>query len=158
MEDLKGKFNLKESVLVADLVIDGKVVSHKTFLFDKEKNLNLPKANIAYKVEVENGKATITLKADKFARLVRVHSKTITTPFSDNYFDILPDEEKVITIDCKDMTEKQMKQDLIISSVCDVEPKGSKFSDNLFRWKVFIIPINFGNWIYYSSIPKNVKV
>ncbi len=145
MEDLKGKFNLKESVLVADLVIDGKVVSHKTFLFDKEKNLNLPKANIAYKVEVENGKATITLKADKFARLVRVHSKTITTPFSDNYFDILPDEEKVITIDCKDMTEKQMKQDLIISSVCDVEPKGSKFSDNLFRWKVFIIPINFGN-------------
>lgn len=158
MEDLKGKFNLKESVLVADLVIDDKVVSHKTFLFDKEKNLNLPKANIAYKVEVENGKATITLKADKFARLVRVHSKTITTPFSDNYFDILPDEEKVITIDCKDMTEKQMKQDLIISSVCDVEPKGSKFSDNLFRWKVFIIPINFGNWIYYSSIPKNVKV
>ncbi len=158
MEDLKGKFNLKESVLVADLVIDGKVVSHKTFLFDKEKNLNLPKANIAYKVEVENGKATIILKSDKFARLVRVHSKTITTPFSDNYFDILPDEEKVITIDCKDMTEKQMKQDLIISSVCDVEPKGSKFSDNLFRWKVFIIPINFGNWIYYSSIPKNVKV
>ncbi len=158
MEDLKGKFNLKESVLVADLVIDDKVVSHKTFLFDKEKNLNLPKANIAYKVEVENGKATIILKSDKFARLVRVHSKTITTPFSDNYFDILPDEEKVITIDCKDMTEKQMKQDLIISSVCDVEPKGSKFSDNLFRWKVFIIPINFGNWIYYSSIPKNVKV
>ncbi len=35
----------------------------------------------------------------------------------------MPDEEKVITIDCKDMTEKQMKQDLIISSVCDVEPK-----------------------------------
>ena len=156
--DLKGKYNLKESVLVADLVIDGKVISHKTFIFDKEKNVELPKATLSSSVVVENGVAKITVKSDKFARLVRLHSKTITKPFSDNYFDILPDEEKVITIECQDMTAEQVKEDLVLSSVCDVVPKGSKFSDNLFRLKVFIIPINFGNWIYYSSIPKSVKV
>ncbi len=156
--DLKGKYNLKESVLVADLVIDGKVISHKTFIFDKEKNVELPKATLSSSVVVENGVAKITVKSDKFARLVRLHSKTITKPFSDNYFDILPDEEKVITIECQDMTAEQVKEDLVLSSVCDVVPKGSKFSDNLFRLKVFMIPINFANWIYYSSIPKSVKV
>ncbi len=156
--DLKGKYNLKESVLVADLVVDGKVMSHKTFIFDKEKNVELPKATLSSSVVVENGVAKITVKSDKFARLVRLHSKTITKPFSDNYFDILPDEEKVITIECQDMTAEQVKADLVLSSVCDVVPKGSKFSDNLFRLKVFIIPINFGNWVYYSSIPKSVKV
>lgn len=158
IDELKGKYDLKNSVLVADLIIDGKVISHKTFLFDKEKNVELPKADISSKISVENGIATITLTADKFARLVRVHSKTITKPFSDNYFDILPDEEKVITLECGGMTAEELKKDLVLSSVCDVAPKGSKFSDNLFRLKVFMIPINFGNWIYYSSIPKNVKV
>lgn len=156
--DLKGKYNLKESVLVADLVVDGKVMSHKTFIFDKEKNVELPKATLSSSVVVENGVAKITVKSDKFARLVRLHSKTITKPFSDNYFDILPDEEKVITIECQDMTAEQVKADLVLSSVCDVVPKGSKFSDNMFRLKVFMIPINFANWIYYSSIPKSVKV
>ncbi len=156
--DLKGKYNLKESVLVADLVVDGKVMSHKTFIFDKEKNVELPKATLSSSVVVENGVAKITVKSDKFARLVRLHSKTITKPFSDNYFDILPDEEKVITIECQDMTAEQVKEDLVLSSVCDVVPKGSKFSDNMFRLKVFMIPINFANWIYYSSIPKSVKV
>lgn len=156
---LKGKCaNLKNCVFVADLLLDGKVVSHKTFLFDKERNLKLPQSNITFDVEVENGVAKITLTADKFARLVRVHSKTITKPFSDNYFDILAGEKKVVTLQVGDMDEEQVKNDLLLSSVCDVVPKGSKLSDNLFRIKVFMIPINFGNWIYYSSIPKNVKV
>lgn len=156
---LKGKCaNLKNCVFVADLLLDGKVVSHKTFLFDKERNLKLPQSNITFNVEVENGVAKITLTADKFARLVRVHSKTITKPFSDNYFDILAGEKKVVTLQVGDIDAEQIKNDLLVSSVCDVVPKGSKLSDNLFRIKVFMIPINFGNWIYYSSIPKNVKV
>ena len=56
------------------------------------------------------------------------------------------------------MTAEQIKEDLVISSVCDVEPKGSKFSDNLFRSKVFMITINFGNWMYYSTLKKTIKV
>ncbi len=158
IDELKAGHNLKNCVFVADLLVDDEVVSHKTFLFDKEKNLNLPKSEISFKVDVEDGVAKITLTTDKFARLVRIHSKTNTTPFSDNYFDILPDEEKVVSWKVSGMTAEQIKKDLVVSSVCDVVPKGSKFSDNLFRIKVFMIPINFGNWIYYSSIPKNVNV
>lgn len=161
MDELKSQdmpYNLKDYVFVADLIIDGEVVSHKTLLFNKEKNLNLPIVTINSKIVVNDGKAQITLTADKFARLVRLHSKTITAPFSDNYFDILPNEKKIITWECGDMTAEQIKEDLVVSSVCDVEPKGSKFSDNLFRAKVFMIPINFGNWMYYSTLKKTIKV
>lgn len=159
LSDLKSKCkNLKDCVFVADLVVDGNVISHKTFLFDKEKNVKLPKANITFDVAVSDGTAQITLKTDKFARLVRLHSRQITTPFSDNYFDILPGEDKVVTYACGEMTAEQVKADLAVQSVADIQPKGTKFSDNMFRAKVFMIPINFANWIYYSAIPKKVKV
>lgn len=157
MKDLK-KFDLKNCVFVCDLVVNGEVVSHKTHLFAKEKDLCLPKPNINMSVKVSDGIATLTFKTDKFARFVRVYSKTITKPFSDNYFDILSGEEKTITLEVGDMTEERVAQDITLTNIAEIAPKASKFGDKMTRIRIFLIPINFGNWIYYHPVPKKIKV
>lgn len=157
MSEIK-TFDYKNCVFVVDLIVNDEIVSHKTMLFGKEKDLVLPKAKVSFAVEVENKIAKITLKTDKFARLVKIYSNSITKPFSDNYFDLISGEEKVVTIECGDMTQEEVLGDLQVNSICDVEPKSSKFSDTMFRVKVFLIPINFANWIYYNKIPSKLKV
>lgn len=159
ISDLNRIRKVKDCVLVAELYANGKYISRKTLLFDKEKNLKLPKANISVSVRVEDNKAIYTLNSKTFARLVSINAKNNTNPFSDNFFDILPGESVDITQELKDnQNVDNLLKDITITTVTDIEPKSSRFSDNLFRVKVFLTPINFFNWVYYNMIPKKVKV
>lgn len=162
--ELKAKANLNECVFVANLYVNEQLVNSKTVLFAAEKNINLPKANIDIKCEINGDTAIYTVNSDKFARLAALYSEDNCAPFSDNYFDLLPNETKIVTQKLTDeqinnnITVEELLKTISVKSVCDIEAKGSKFSDSLFRVKVFLTPINFFNWIYYQMIPSKIKV
>ncbi len=66
----------------------------------KPKDLKLANPQITYQIKGN----TITLKSSAFAKYVYVNLKGYTGKFSDNYFDLEPGKEKVITFD-KGMTK-----------------------------------------------------
>lgn len=152
---LSSKGNLKRAVFVADLMDGETLLARRTVLFDKEKNLSLPKTQVDLKVHVQNGLAHLELTSEKYTRFLQVHSKSNVLPFSDNFFDLLPGETKHIVQPVRDgVTAEQVKNDLTLFSAGDVVPRASRLSDALTRAGVFLRPLSIGNYIYYQRIPK----
>ena len=152
MDDLKQLGNLKNCVLVATLMRNGKEINVKTVLFDKEKNLKLPLSNVKTVVKVCDGVATITLSSEKFVRKLALTSHNVFAPFSDNYFDLLPNEEKVVTLQVGDMSEQEVIEGLSLCDVSQIKPKSSRLSDWWTRTKVFLLPVNFFSYLFYKHI------
>lgn len=156
---IEKEFELKRTGLLAELFVDDKVVSRKTVLFDKEKNLDLPKAKLEKTVKIEDGFLSITVKSDCFARLVRVESLCSTLPFSDNYFDIVPGESMTITqVLDKNCSPTEQKEKITLFCCTDVEPKGSRAGDFLMRARIFLNPVNFGSWLYHRRVPGDLSL
>lgn len=150
VKDLKKIAPLQQCVLVVELLVDEQTVSQKSVLFDKEKNIDFGKANIRVSIEKVNGMAVYTLISDKFVRQLALHSMTLNEPFSDNYFDLLPNEPKVITQYAPNCSIQQIERGFSHFDVSRVVPKGSKLADWWVRAKIFMLPINFGSYIYYK--------
>lgn len=98
MDKFAHRYDLEHTGLLAELLVDDAVIARKTVLFDPEKQLELPKAQLQKTVQIEKDQLIIKVSSDVFARLVRVESTCSTLPFSDNYFDLLPGEEQTITM------------------------------------------------------------
>ena len=153
-KNLATKVNLKKAFIVAELFIDDKLHAQKTVLFFKEKSLKLPKAVINKRIEKDGDTARITLKADKYVRFLQLYSKTDTTPFSDNFFDLIPNEEKTVYWKTN-KTEAEIEKDLSLFSLCDVIPKGNKFDDLKEMTKILLKDNNYKALIQQKQIPPN---
>jgi len=128
----------KKSVFICDL--NGDLMTRRTALFVKEKDAEFIKPHYSTESEINDGKAIIRIKSDTFAKFVMVKVKGVNTPLSDNYFDLIPNEEKIITVDAKGLTAQDIKVSLL--SYNELEPKQSRFKDNVFRLKVRLTPVN----------------
>lgn len=149
----------RSSGLVAVLYKDDKVVSKKTLLFDKEKNLNLPKAKLKTRIEVKKNSLELTIKADSYARLVKAECSATHLPFSDNFFDLLPGEEKVITMALEDgMDAKSVAESIVVYSLSDILFDKSKLKSIAKRVKVYLSPVNIGNAVYHGKVPRDIKL
>lgn len=142
--EIKKKYDLNRTSIVCDLIVDGKVINTKTALFKYEKYLLLEKPNISHTITINNDKVYITLSTDKFSRLVRVHDKVSTNPFSDNWFDLIPGEDKVIEMDIYDGFSPQ---NIEIISCADIVPKGTKFYDFIKKMKFILNPVNLAIYL-----------
>ena len=129
---------------------DEKTVCTRTVLFKPEKKLALPDPELSLDITVAGGVATIKVKAKKYARYVKLFAAGISEPFSDNYFDLVAGEEKVITLPVpEDMTADKARKIISVTSIAGIKPKQSKFADFIFRMKIRLIPINIANWVAY---------
>lgn len=156
VKEIEKAVNLKNAGIIAELLVDDKLISRKTVLFDKEKYLTLPKASLSKSVSLEEDQLSITIKSNCFARLVRVESLCSTLPFSDNYFDLLPGESKTIIQALDKTCELGEQADKITLFCCtDVDAKGSAAGDFLTRMRIFLKPVNFASWMYHRKIPKD---
>lgn len=149
--DLKEIKAPKRSVAVAELYID-KIAAHRvTSLFVKEKYVKFDKPNIEKHVSVlADGRAEITLKADKFTRFVRLSHCECDAPFSDNYFDLLPGEEVKITQPAENMSADEYAEGLRLYSLADVQTKGNAVTDAFIFVKTMLNPVNLFSYIYYA--------
>lgn len=151
--------SLKSAVLIVELKQEDTVRSRRTLLFEAEKNLRLPKTDIHMTVKIENTQAVLSITSDKYTRFLQIHSKSNTNPFSDNYFDLLPGETKIITQQVEpSATEQDIYADISFFSAGDVVPQGTALTDFLTKMRVLLQPINLGSYMYDHKIPTDLKL
>ena len=150
-ESLK-KYDLKNAFLLLDAYEDDKKIARKTLLFDKEKNLNLGNPTVTVDVEKDGDYAVYKIKSNYYVRKFALYQKYSSMPFSDNYFDLVKDEEVVIRQEAKGVSLDDLKNGLSTKDASKIEPCYSKFKDWLIKAKIFIEPVNFFNYIYYKWI------
>lgn len=152
-------YDKKRTGLCARLYQNGEIINQKVVLFDKEKRLHLPKAKLKTTIEIEEDTLKLTIKTDKFARLVKAESSKSTLPFSDNFFDILPNEEKIVTIRAdKNMTLRELAESIRVYSLCNIKPDRDFIKNQWSRIKVYLSPINIGNAVHHGKLIKDVKL
>ncbi|HSN94034.1 MAG TPA: glycoside hydrolase family 2 protein [Anaerolineaceae bacterium] len=79
---------LRETVFIAEFWQAGQLVERKTAFFAPIKHLALADPGISATVEIEDGEARVTLKAETLALQVQVGFEGLDCVFSDNYFDL----------------------------------------------------------------------
>lgn len=151
-KQLKSKFDLTRIGVKAELYKGSELINEKTYLFKPEKELQLTKPEMNLQTEINGNEISITVKSDRFARLVRVENNLSTLPLSDNYFDLLPGESKTVTmkLDEKSVPEKQ-KEGFTLMCANAIEPKSTPLYDLKERVRVFVKPENVGQWVYYGQ-------
>jgi beta-mannosidase len=79
---------------------DNKSIDTNILFFEDYKDLNLPYCNLKiHKELISEKKMKLSIKADNFARFVKVNMSLEGIKLSDNYFNIMPGEEKTVIID-----------------------------------------------------------
>lgn len=96
-----------ENSVVSVKLIDNKknTIAQSNYFFYWPNKLNLPKTKIDSAVSYADGQYTITLKSKYLAKDVFVEIPVQGAKFSDNFFDLLPGEKKVITITSPQLTK-----------------------------------------------------
>ena len=109
---------INNMVLVAELVKAGKTLSKNTFYFKPFKYLKVEKPNIEYSIAKVGDGFDIELKTDKLAKNVYLQIGDEEGFFSDNYFDLLPDEK--VTVNLKTgISEDKLNDVLTIRTLDD---------------------------------------
>lgn len=136
--------DLKNVYLNVKMYTGETLLSERTKIFVPDRDLKLQKAEIQKTVSFADGVLTVKLLSPVFCRSVMADIKDFPTPFSDNYFDLLPNEEKVITVKADKAHEVSVK------SLADVEVIRSAWKARLYRLKFALEPLNIGNFVWYS--------
>ena len=158
-KQLSCKADLKKTGIRITLSSKGCETVSKTYIFGVEKNLNLPKAKITVTKEIADGKILINLKADKFARLVKLESELSTLPFSDNFFDLIPGEEKTVTMALDEALDARKQLDSItVVSLCDIPTRKITMQETVSQLKMMLSPYNIGNCVFHRLKPAPVAV
>ena len=154
VEELGGRKRLKELYACATLYDNDGVASERsTALFVNENKLRLPEAKVEAKVvSFGDGEALVEVSSDKYARFVRLYTDATTVPFSDNFFDLLPGEKVRVSVRADGMTAEEFAASLKVRHLAQVRKGESRFLQNLKRLGIFLIPINFGSYIYYRFL------
>jgi len=87
----------RNCVFYARLYQDSQLIMQKTATFVKDKQLSLPIPDISYSLKRKGEIVELEIQADSFARLVEIDIEGCSTPLTDNYFDLLPMEKKIIS-------------------------------------------------------------
>lgn len=92
---LVSKFDAEKTLIEVSLTLGGKTLAINTFFFTNPKNQKLPSPKIALKKIDAN---TLEISTDKLARYVWLSIPNAINAFSDNYFDLLPGEKRLIKV------------------------------------------------------------
>ncbi len=114
-------FNQNEILLVAALTdTDGKKIDKSIYYFASPKNLKLLNPKVSYGIErKENNRFLVKLTSDVLAKNAYLQSP-VEGHFSDNYFDLLPNEKKEILFTSEEEIEKiSIENRIIIHTLID---------------------------------------
>lgn len=95
-QKLLGKANLKSSVLKVEFLSGKKSVSENLYYFEKPKNLLLEIPSITSELIVKDNKEFLKIRTNKLIKSLYVKVKNQEVFLTDNYFDLLPNQEKII--------------------------------------------------------------
>ncbi len=95
---LQEKFNTDEIFLQVDVLEGETQLASDIYLFEIPKNLKLPETNITAMIKTEGENLVVELSSEKLAKNVYLWIDNCNSRFSDNYFDILPGDKKIVTL------------------------------------------------------------
>ncbi|HEY5090642.1 MAG TPA: glycoside hydrolase family 2 protein, partial [Polyangia bacterium] len=96
--DMLGGVDPKRVLLLAEITEKGERIARNIFWFEKTKDLDLPRPEIALSVAPgKDGTFAITVGAKALARDVYLGSGAVDGFFEDNFFDVLPGETTTVT-------------------------------------------------------------
>ncbi|WP_319500509.1 glycoside hydrolase family 2 protein [uncultured Draconibacterium sp.] len=110
--------NLKNVVFTTELVENGKVLSKNNYYFLPFKNLNVKAPEIEYAITKADNGFDIVLKTNKLAKNLFMEIGDEDGFFSDNYFDLLPNEKVSINLKT-DISEEKLNEVLTIRTLDD---------------------------------------
>ena len=100
----------------------------------------------------------IDVSSDKFARFVKLESLNSSEPFSDNFFDIIPNVSKNVRVKRDpSLSPREQAEGIRIFSLSDIRPSKDIISNSFNKYKVFLSPLNISNAIYHGRVPKDNK-
>jgi beta-mannosidase len=115
-ELLKGA-DTSRVIFYSKLVKDAQITGNNVFYFAKPKSLALSDPGITQEISVKGGVISVKLKTKKLAKNVYLFlNSDNASHFGDNYFDMMPGEERTVTITTTKSLE-QVKNDLQVSSL-----------------------------------------
>lgn len=82
---------------------EGNIIAQDHFFFHWANKLNLPDAQIHTSVEHQDGKYIISLRSEQLAKNVFIEIPALGAKLTDNFFDLLPNEEKIIEITSEEL-------------------------------------------------------
>ena len=97
--DLLSGRDTSELVLRVELRSAGDLLSKSHLFFKRPKELNIPFPDHGHDVKQVNDKYEITIRSNSFLCQLHLRSSKVRGVFSDNYFDMLPNEIVVIEFD-----------------------------------------------------------
>jgi len=95
--------NTSRSLLLLSIIRKDEVVATKIHYFDIPKNIELPSVEVNLKVEETAEGYVLRIKSDALARNIYIYDDRSGLVLEDNYFDLLPDQEKRVRITSYDM-------------------------------------------------------
>ena len=122
LSNLLGNLDKKNLVLVVKLQEDDKQIAENYHYFLAPKELNLTETKIQYNIKKEEEGYRVELWSEKLAKNVFLSVNKGEGFFSDNYFDLLPKEKKIVWF----YTEKDidLAEKITLKSLVDTyEPK-----------------------------------
>jgi beta-mannosidase len=152
-EVLKGR-KKQDAALILELTgSTGKIVSSQTNLLvpDKEASLKKPHLKTAFSLDGET--ATLSITSDTYSRFTFIEMDGVTTPLSDNFFDIEAGKTANITF-TKPLNKgiDDLKKGLQITTLVDVEATGNIFQDKLQRLKIRLSKNNILMWFVFKFL------
>ncbi len=136
-----------ENVFLSVRMYEGdKIISERTKIFAPDYALKLKAGTIKKITEYKDGVLTVRLLSTVFCRSVMVDIPGLRTPFSDSFFDLLPGEEKVVTVN----VDTDLSDKVTVKSLGDIPVKASKIKNFAYRTKFFFEPENLQRWYWYS--------
>ena len=105
IEKLMGNYDPNKVLLHSKIIQNDSVIDDDIFYFTSPKELELPIPNVKFEIQqIDDFNYTITLSTDVLAKNVYLQNNT-GGHFSDNYFDILPTQNKMIIFTSYDKTD-----------------------------------------------------
>ncbi len=135
----------RSCVFYARLYQDSKLIMQKTATFVKDKKLSLPAQDIGYTVKRESDMVWLDIQAKHFARQVEVGG--LSVPLSDNYFDLLPEERKIISFR---LDKDTPLKDIRINCVNNITNTQSNLANLVLRARVRTKPFNLLSSLLYT--------
>lgn len=118
-EEFTKKHNLKEALLVSELMLPDQTILDESMYYFKEPNkLNLTKPTLSYTVKLVSKKEVLLqISTNTLAKNVRF-STSLQGHFSNNYFDVLPNKTHSISFtSAKEINVEEFKQTLTTTSL-----------------------------------------
>jgi beta-mannosidase len=106
----------EKAVLNIKFFVEGEEVAQNNHYFNTPKNLTFPDVKVKVKQLDEK---TLELTSDKLAKSVWMFLPGTINAFSDNYFDLLPGEKKLVQVETEDL--KSAIKNIKIQSLADVD-------------------------------------